>query len=299
MLTATLNRNSRRLGVEFEFAVPQVGAGQSDDVRKTLAQVLSANGVPSVVRGYSHRPVPAGADVCIEYDASVRGESRYRGIRWVSVEAKTRILSGLDDWEQVVPKMLDIVRYLGGRVNTSCGHHVHVELEEALSRPAVVRSLYNAIHRYESVIYSILPPSRRSGHYSQPMPDISGRLAKCRTLRCMQRGLESLPRHSGTNWNHLFGPSPRVEYRYAASTLNVEKARQWARFLLRLTDHAVVRNCKATKAQLPPCRESVVKMATSIGLKPNSKVYSTIDPELRETGRWLTQRWEQFQPVSI
>jgi hypothetical protein len=113
----------------------------------------------------------------------------------------------------------------------------------------------------------------------------------------MQRGLESLPRHSGTNWNHLFGPSPRVEYRYAASTLNVEKARQWARFLLRLTDHAVVRNCKATKAQLPPSRESVVKMATSIGLKTNSKIYSTIDPELRETGRWLTQRWQQFQTV--
>jgi hypothetical protein len=141
MLVSELNRNSRRLGCEFEVAVPQVGGGQSDDVRKVIAQVLSANDVPAVARGYSHRPVPDGADVCVEYDSSVRGESRFRGVQWVSVEVKTRILSGMDDWEQVVPPMLEILKYLGARVNSSCGHHIHVELAEAKSKPAVIRSL--------------------------------------------------------------------------------------------------------------------------------------------------------------
>ena len=216
MLVAELSRN-RRLGVEFEVAVPQVGGGQSDDVRRTIAHVLSANGVPAVARGYSHREVPEGSDVAVEYDASVRGESKYQGIRWVSVEVKTRILTNLDDWEHVVPPMLDILRYLGARVNSSCGHHVHVELAEAKERPAVIRSLYNLIHRNEKVIYGLVPPSRQQGSYSVPMPDIGGRLASCSTMACFRRELGSLPRTSGMNWTHLWGEAPRVEYRYSAS----------------------------------------------------------------------------------
>ena len=291
MLVAELSRN-RRLGVEFEVAVPQVGGGQSDDVRRTLAQALSANGVPSVVRGYSHRDVPDGADVAVEYDASVRGESRYRGIRWVSVEVKTRILSGLDDWERVVPPMLDILRYMGARVNSSCGHHVHVELAEAKDRPTVIRSLYNLIHRNENVIYGLVPPSRERGSYSIPMPDIGGRLASCSTMASFQRELGTLPRSSGTNWTHMWGKAPRVEYRYSASTLNVEKARHWARLVLRLTDHACARSCKATKAQLPKERASLDKMLVTLGLKVNSRVYSKVSPELRQTGRYLLRRWK-------
>lgn len=92
MLSSELSRN-RRLGVEFEMVIPQIGGGVSADVREVIAQVLTANGVPAVARGYSHRPIPHGADVCVEYDSSVRGESRFRGISWVSVEVKTRILS--------------------------------------------------------------------------------------------------------------------------------------------------------------------------------------------------------------
>ena len=293
MLVAELSRN-RRLGVEFEVAVPQVGAGQSDDVRRTLAQVLSANGVPSVVRGYSHREVPEGSDVAVEYDASVRGESRYRGIRWVSVEVKTRILSGMDDWERVVPPMLDILRYMGARVNSSCGHHVHVELAEAKDRPAVIRSLYNLIHRNENILYGLVPPSRLRSHYSTPMPDLGGRLASCSTMASFRRELGSLPRASGTNWTHLWGEAPRVEYRYSSSTLSVEKARHWARLMLRLTDHACARTCKATKAQLPRERKSLDKMLITLGLRVNSRVYATVCPELRQTGRYLLRRWKDL-----
>lgn len=297
MLVAELSRN-RRLGVEFEVAVPQVGAGQSDDVRRTLAQVLSANGVPSVVRGYSHREVPEGSDVAVEYDASVRGESRYRGIRWVSVEVKTRILSGMDDWERVVPPMLDILRYMGARVNSSCGHHVHVEFAEARERPAVIRSLYNLVHRNERVIYGLVPPSRHSSTYSTPMPDVGGRLASCSSLASFRRELEGLPRTSGTNWTHLWGSAPRIEYRYSSSTLNVEKARHWARLMLRLTDHAAQRSCKATKAQLPRDRDSLDKMLVTLGLKVNSRVYSKVCPELRQTGRYLLRRWKELNEAA-
>jgi|GEM_PF-6597563 len=180
MLSADLNR-TRRLGVELEFALCQLGGGDQNDVRRMLAEILTSNGVPAIARGYSHAPVPHGVDICVEYDASVRGESRYQNLRWIPVEMKTRVLCGMDDWERVVPRAIAIVHYLGARVNASCGFHCHVELPEAAERPHCIRSLYNVTHRIESLLYGLQPPSRRSGGYSRPMPDVSGRLAHCRS----------------------------------------------------------------------------------------------------------------------
>src|SRR4051812_18880937 len=105
MLSAELNR-SRRIGVEYEMTVPLVGTGSGNDVQRTLASVLTANGIRAVARSYSHELVPLGADVAVEFDTSVQGETRYEGISWNSVEIKSRILNGIDDWERIVPKML-------------------------------------------------------------------------------------------------------------------------------------------------------------------------------------------------
>lgn len=294
MLISELNHN-RRLGVEFEFAIPQIGSSDGSDVRRVLADILTSNGVTAISRSYSQRPVPPGCYVVIEYDSSVTGESRYSGIRWNSVELKTRILFGIEDWEAIVPKALAICRYLGGRVNSSTGMHVHIELSEVTSNPVVIRSLYNLIHRYENIIFSLVAPSRRRNHYALRLPDRPGMLRKCRTLPCFRRSLSALPRNSGMNWTHLWGRSPRIEYRYHGGTLDVEKARHWTRFLLRLTDHACIRTCKASPAQLPSNRQSFNKMATTLGLKVNSRVYAKVSPELRETGRYLLKRWKHFQ----
>ena len=154
MLNAEIDR-SRRIGTEFEFTIPQIGSGGGEDVRRTLAEVLNSNGLRTIVRGYSHRPLQSGIDLAVEYDASVRVESRYAGIRWQSVELKTCILDGIDHWEQIVPKALAICRYLGGRVNASTGHHVHISMPEIRHRIVSFRSLYNTLHRYEALIYGL------------------------------------------------------------------------------------------------------------------------------------------------
>ena len=143
MLTAHLNR-TRRIGCEYEMTIPLVGTGCGLDVQRTLANVLTANGLRSIPRGYSHDPLPTGVDLAFEYDSSVQGETRYAGVSWHAVEIKTRILSGIDDWERTVPKMLDIARYMGARVNASTGHHVHVSLPEVADRPTAIRSLMGA-----------------------------------------------------------------------------------------------------------------------------------------------------------
>ena len=292
MLISELNR-SRRLGCEFEFVLPQLG-GDGNDVRRMLADILNSNGVTAISRGYSQLPVPSGRDVAIEYDSSVTGTSAFRGISWHSVELKTRILGGIDDWESVVPKALSICRYLGGRVNSSTGHHVHVEMSEVRNNPAVIRSLYNLIHRYEDIIFGLVAPSRRQSRYALRLPDRPQMLSRCRSLDCFRRSLSSVPRNSGVNWAHLWGSSPRIEFRYHGGTLDAEKARHWARFMIRLTDHACMRTCKASPTQLPNTRQNFDKMATTLGLKVNSRVYSKVAPELRETGRFLLKRWKQF-----
>lgn len=122
------------------------------DARRVIASVLTANGIPAVARSYSHAPLPAGIDVAVESDSSVRGESVYQGITWVPVEVKTRILNGPEDWERIVPKLLRVLSYLGCRVTPTSGHHTHVEVAEVQTRPEVIRSIVNVCARYESVL---------------------------------------------------------------------------------------------------------------------------------------------------
>ena len=293
MLISELNRN-RRIGTEFEFVLPQIGSGTGDDVRRTLAQILTSNGLPTVARGYSHRPIPAGMDLAVEYDSSVRGESRYSGIRWESVELKTRILNGVDDWERIVPKALNICRYLGGRVNVSTGHHVHISMPEIKVRPKAFRSLYNTIHRFEPLIYGMVASSRSTGRYATPMLDRPGLLNGCKSMEAIGDSFRRHPRTSGFNVIPMFNSDPRWESRYHGGTLDVDKARHWLRFMLRITDHACQRTCKAAKSQHPNTRDSLDKMLVTLGLKVNSRVYAKVSPELRETGAFLLNRWKSL-----
>ena len=294
MLTADLNRLGRRIGAEFEMTVPRVGNGGGADIQRTLAEVLTANRLPAVSRGYSHDPLPPGTDFAVEFDSSVQGETQYAGISWFPIEIKTRVLSGYDDWERLVPKMLELVRYLGARVNPSCGHHVHLSFPEVQDDPTAIRSLFNLVKRVEPVVYGLIAPSRRTSGYCQPIPDEAKLLHRCRTVQCYKRALAHWNRRTGLNLTHLFDPAPRIEFRWHHGTLDAEKARHWLRFLLQLVEHAVTRNCQGTDEPLPADRRGVERLLVSLGLKVNSRIYSRVCPELRETGAFLLARWKHF-----
>jgi hypothetical protein len=293
MLASHLNR-ARRLGVEYEMAVPLVGAGDAGDLRQTFARVLSANGLRCISRPYSHAPLPDGFDLAVEHDASVQGESRYQGVVWHPVELKTRILNGADDWERIVPKALEICRYLGARVTPSCGHHVHVEMTEAIDCPETIRSVYNLLHRFEPVLFSLVSPSRRANSYCRRMDDRTKLLHQCTDLASYRDALAGWDRCRGLNLTHLLGAGPRIEFRYHQGTLEAEKARHWMRLVVRLVDHACQRSCKATPKQLAGDRRDLERFMVTVGLKVNSRVYSEVSPELRETGKFLLRRWKHF-----
>ena len=299
MLSAELNR-SRGIGVEYEMCLPLVGTGGGNDVQQVVARVLTANGLPAIARGYSHAPLPAGIDLAVEYDGSVQGQSEFSGITFHSVELKTRILNGIDEWERIVPKALAICRYLGARVNRTCGHHVHLSLDEVTSDPRVLKSLFNLIHRFDNCIFSVVAPSRRTCGYAQPIPHQAKYLHGCRTLACFRRALTGWDRRTALNLTHVFEDSPHVEYRYHQGTLDADKARHWLRMCLQLTEHSVKRNCQATTKQVENSRSGLERLLVSCGFKVNAGIYAQVSPELRETGRYLLKRYKAFNgPQSL
>ena len=228
----------RQMGCEMEMTVPLVGRGSGHDVQETLASVLSANGLRAIARGYSTDLLPPNVDLAVEHDASIGGENRYRGISWFPIEIKTRVLGGTTDWEAVVPRMLDICRYMGARVNSSCGHHVHVGIPEVNHKLSTIRSLVNLIHRFELIIYGVVAPSRRQNGYATPLSSQSRMLHGCHALSTYRRRLAQFTRRNGLNLSHVLDPEPRVEFRYHHGTLDPEKCRYWMRILNRLVEHA-------------------------------------------------------------
>ena len=209
-LESRIDNPVRTIGaLEFECCVPQIGHGTSLDIQRQIAGILSANGIRATYRGYSRDPVPPESDIVVETDSSVRGESRLAGVTWVSLEVKTRILQGLADYERLVPETLEILRTLNGKVNASTGFHLHIGFHEVHADARVIRSLYNLIHRFEPVLFSLVSPSRRSNSFCRPLPDVSKLLHGCRKLSCFEEALGRFERYQAMNWTHLFDDDGR------------------------------------------------------------------------------------------
>ncbi len=294
---SSLNR-SRRVGVELEMALPLIGGGQAHDLRCKMADILSVNGLRAIARSYSHSPVPDGYDVVIESDGSIRGETQYQGIEWVPVEVKTRILNGNEDFDRVVKKLCELCRYLGARQNTSTAVHLHVEFREAKQTPAVIRSFFNLAHRFEAVVFGLVAPSRRDNQYCKRLPNKTKLLHPCTRLQHFSQVLNSagLERYWAFNMTHLFGGAPRIEFRHHHGSLDFEKILHWKNLCLRLIDHSIQRNCKASPSPLPNDKASMLRMLVTLGMKPNTRVFPKVDPELRATGRFLLRRWQILNP---
>jgi hypothetical protein len=274
----------RGLGIEIETVVGYLGLGGNAEIQQSLAEVLRANGLTAVSRGYSHNAVTT--DLAVETDGSLSfADCPYQGVRVASLEVKTRILNGVDDFKNVVPKALELMSWMGCRVNTTTGMHVHVSVPEISENPRIIRSLYNLIQKYQFCLYGLCPKSRLTSQYCQPLPPATNPLSGCRTVRCFRRALSHLDRYHIVNWSHVFDDVPRLEFRLFASTLNPTKALNYTRLVCGLIDHAVRRNVQAVAEPLPNDRKSLESMLVSTGWKINSGIYSQVSPEMRETGR--------------
>ncbi len=280
----------RNLGGEIEAVCAFLGLGGNAEVQESLASILRANGISARSRPYGHATVDT--DVAVETDGSLHFEDcPFQGVRSASLEVKTRILNGVEDFARVLPKTLEIMKFAGARVNTSTGMHVHVSVPEIGNDPRIIRSIYNLIHKYQFVIYGLCPKSRVTSRYCQPLPVASNLLKGCRTMRCFKRALTTYDRFHIVNFTHLWDDVPRLEFRLFGSTLNGTKALNNVRLVCGLVDHAVRRSVQAVAQPLENDRRSLESMLVSCGFKVNSGIYSTVSAEMRETGKWLLYRW--------
>lgn len=294
-LISSLNR-SRKIGAEFEGYIILTGGGDARAAQDSLAHALTQNGIPAVARGYSHESLPAGCKAAVEYDSSIVPEQRYRGIRWAQIEVKTSKLDGIEEWEAVVPPMLDLLRYAGLRVNASCGHHLHLSFDEIHDDPRSVRSLWNLYHRHQDTIFGLVSESRRSNSYCRSLPNQAKFLHGANSQRELRRRLGRFDRYNWLNLAHLFDGSPRVELRNHQATLDPMKARAWLHLHLAMFDHAIRRSCQAAPAPLPSDRNSFDSLMTTIGMRPNTRVYAQVDPQLRQSAKALLKTYRKFNP---
>ena len=294
-LVSTLNR-TRKIGSEFEGFIIITGSGDAHSAQESLAQALAANGIRAIARGYSHDPLPLGVMAAVEYDSSIVPEQRYQGIRWAQIEVKTAKLNGLDEWEQVVPPMLEILRYAGLRVNASTGHHIHLSFDEIHDDARNVRSIWNLYHRFNDVLFGLVAPSRRNNTFCHSLPNESKILHGANRIRELRRRLNRFNRYMAVNFQHLFDDEPRIELRSHHGTLDAVKARAWLHLHLAMFDHAVRRSCMAAPASLPNTRKSFDALVTTIGMKPNTRVYAQVDPALRASAKLLLKAWKKFNP---
>jgi hypothetical protein len=289
---------SRKIGVEIECAIPIIGTGGQSELQSVLAGIFTQNGLPACHRGYSHAPLPDGRDVCVEYDASIVGErsSPYAGLRWAQIEVKTRPLLGLGDFDNIVNKMLDILRFAGARTNSTTAVHLHLEVDKEVRKDVrFIPRMLNLFYRWQDVLYGVVPASRRMCGYARPIPDLRDSWNRSRSLTALKRKLADWDRRTLLNINHLWSQPRRIEVRLHGGSLDFNKIRHFLILMNRLLDHAATRNIQTPKTIEANSRQSLEKMFISTGLKGNSGVYD-VSKELRHTARFFLKRWKHFNP---
>ena len=286
---------SRKIGIEIEFVAPIIGRGTNRDVQELLAQVLSNHGIRSCSRGYTQQPLPPGCQLAVEHDASLHDESRYRGLSWSKLEVKTAPMMW-DEIERVIPPALEIIRYVGARVNGSCGLHVHHHLPEAEHRPEVVRNLQHLWWRFHQVIFGVVPSSRITNTYCRPPQRADATwFDDCRSYPSLCGKLHLLDRYHGLNLTNLVDRDRMtVEWRIHGGTTDWNKVKAWTLATQRWVEHAVKRSCHFKPEPVDNTQVGLNALLVTTGLKSNSRIYRKVDKDLRDVGKYLLKRWKHF-----
>lgn len=293
-MESEVNHN-RKTGIEIEFVAPIIGRGSNHDVQDLLAQVLSNHGIQSCSRGYTHQPLPQGYQLAVEHDASLHDESKYRGLSWSKLEVKTSPMLW-DEVERVLPEALEIIQYVGARINASCGLHVHHHFPEAVHQPQTVRNLQHLWWRFHHVLYGLVPPSRITNMYCRPpRRDEATVFGNCKSYPSLCGKLHLLERYNGLNLTNLANRDRMtVEWRIHGGTTDWSKIRLWVLATQRWVEHAVKRSCHFKPEPVSNTQTGLNALLVTTGLKSNSRIYRKVDKDLREVGKYLLKRWKHF-----
>lgn len=297
---AEINAN-RPFGIEWELYVPVLTESTLSGVQQNLANILSSNGLSSIARSYSHERIPPNVTLVVESDSSITGDSIYKNVAFANLEVKTKIIGSINEYKEIAPKTLDILRFVNGKVNSSCGLHVHISVADLMRTQGYkfIRSLLNCVYKYENCIYSLVAPSRKTSHFCKPLPNYVSMWNKTGGRKYQSLIRSYFDRYYGLNLTHIYEPDPHLEVRIHHGSLDLDKLSQWLYLWLKLIEHCGARSCKAPKGKLPGTMKDLNNFFTTIGLKPNNKIYQSVSPELSECRKFWIKRFKHFSQPAV
>ncbi len=279
-MTTKATLTDRTFGLEIEF-ITQLS-------RAEVYAALEANGVTTTrTRSYTHELTQGWKVVT---DASVLG----------GLEVVSPILSGLDGLEDVV-RVLSVLDAIG-RVDVSCGIHVHVgasDLSDAGVRRLV--RLADDAWRNRGVRY-LVSPSRRANQYCRAL------LAE--TVRQAVDGerVRYPSRHTQDRyqWLNLAPLRPdsygTVEFRLHQGSLDGEKVAAWVVFCVRMVVVAAEDGPGATPGRRgfrkrdagETSKQAATCLLIDLGLKTYKRDRYEADPVCAWAGSYLSARHAHF-----
>lgn len=214
----------KTFGAELEFESPRAN-------RAEVAAALTAAGVSAFDAGYSHATSPRWKLVS---DASVTSASA----NGHSMELVSPILEG-ETGLAMLRKACEVLTRLGCTTNRTCGLHVHVGARQMAI--AAMRRLAILYSDFESVLDSMMPPSRRENNNTYLQSNVAGRrnngskadIARAADVRELARNINGGSRYAKLNftshWKH-----GTVEFRHHSGTVNADKACNWVVACIRM-----------------------------------------------------------------
>ncbi len=246
-----MDRIAELSGMRFGVEVETIGLSRKD----TVSAILTAVGGEIQQEGGSYDKwlciAPDGRKWSAVSDASIgRGNA----------EVVSPILTYPDD-VPVLQNIIRLIRKAGGRVNSSCGIHVHVDASSLDGKQ--LGNLAKIVYKQEPLILHALQISEsRLNSYTKPMePTFIEEVNKCRpqslkqlgSLWYQERNIEEIAlqhyhstRYHGVNFHSLFYRGT-VEFRWFESTLHAGKVKSYIQYCLALVHRAQTVKFAASK----------------------------------------------------
>lgn len=215
--------NNRKFGIEIEVA----NVNQND-----VADALSRAGIACAAEQYNHRTRPHWK---ITTDSSIQSDNGR------ACEIVSPILTPNRQTFEQISQICTIIKSIGGKVNSSCGFHVHVDCR-GINDPDFWRLLLSFYSTEEDQIDSLMLPGRRGNdnRYCQSNKLRDGdnwtglwRTDLDREGSRLQNFLGGQERYRKLNFAS-FVRHGTVEFRQFHGTLNSEEILNWVGFCLTL-----------------------------------------------------------------
>lgn len=202
----------RKFGVELEcFGAPR---------ERIIAEALSRS-LPVLSQNYNHRDIDTTKIVS---DSSIRGD-----------DANEVVTPPLTEWDDL-RTICESIRAAGGRVNKSCGLHVHLDFSER--DVALAQRIGHNYYMLRLLINNSLAPSRASNMYCSVRYIVATSETPLSLRQLCMPG-----RYVAVNYTAI-ARHGTIEFRQHQGTLNFAKIRKWIMFLQSLVewskDHEIV-----------------------------------------------------------